>query len=352
MSLPDSRVLTLLRPPLTVLALSLSLGGLPAAAQTLTVPLVVAAPDLRGAASVTVQPGDTAFSLARRAGLSVEALLALNGLTRPDLRVGQVLTLRDGPRTHVTQPGETLYALARRYGVTVDALLAASSLPPGAALRAGPVLTLPAGATDRGVTGAPAPASPVPAGLPLPAGVVGSPFLPATPAPVAPVLQPAREMPRVQGPAALPVAAVAGEASGEVTASPLPGDWRGAALALLGTPYVFGGEARSGLDCSGFVRQVFTPLGVALPRVSADQARAGAAVDDHDLRPGDLLFFDTEGRGRVSHVGIYLGDDQFISANSYLGRVSVDRLRSDRYWGPRYLWARRVLDGPVALTRP
>ncbi|MCD0159556.1 LysM peptidoglycan-binding domain-containing protein, partial [Deinococcus sp. 6GRE01] len=109
MSLPDSRVLTLLRPPLTVLALSLSLGGLPAAAQTLTAPLVVAAPatDLRGAASVTVQPGDTAFSLARRAGLSVEALLALNGLTRPDLRVGQVLTLRDLPRTHVTQPGET-----------------------------------------------------------------------------------------------------------------------------------------------------------------------------------------------------------------------------------------------------
>ncbi|MFN4251441.1 LysM peptidoglycan-binding domain-containing protein, partial [Deinococcus sp.] len=141
--MPDSRVLTLLRRPLTVLALSLSLGGLPAAAQTLTVQLVVTAPDLRGAASVTVQPGDTAFSLARRAGLSVEALLALNGLTRPDLRVGQVLTLRDGPRTHVTQPGETLYALARRYGVTVEALLAASSLPPGAALRAGQVLTLP-----------------------------------------------------------------------------------------------------------------------------------------------------------------------------------------------------------------
>lgn len=355
MPMPDSRVLTLLRRPLTMLALSLSLGGLPAAAQTPTAPLVVAAPatDLRGAASVTVQPGDTAFSLARRAGLSVEVLLALNGLTRPDLRVGQVLTLRDLPRTHVTQPGETLYALARRYGVTVEALLEASSLLPGAALRAGQLLTLPAGAIDRGVTGAPAPASPVPAGSPLPAGVVGSPFLPAAPAPVAPVLQPAREMPRVQGPATPPVAAaVTGEASGEVSVSPLPGDWRGAALSLIGTPYVFGGEARSGLDCSGFVRQVFTPLGVSLPRVSADQAQAGAAVDDRDLRPGDLLFFDTEGRGRVSHVGIYLGDDQFISANSYLGRVSVDRLRSDRYWGPRYLWARRVLDSPVAITRP
>ena len=85
--------------------------------------------------------------------------------------------------------------------------------------------------------------------------------------------------------------------------------------------------------------------------VNPNAAKVGAAVDDRDLRPGDLLFFDTEGRGRVSHVGIYLGDDQFISANSYLGRVSVDRLRSDRYWGPRYLWARRVLSSPVALGR-
>ena len=79
MSLPDSRVLTLLRPPLTVLALSLSLGGLPAAAQTLTAPLVVTAPDLRGAASVTVQPGDTAFSLARRAGLEQHEMRLLAG---------------------------------------------------------------------------------------------------------------------------------------------------------------------------------------------------------------------------------------------------------------------------------
>jgi len=347
MLLPDFRAALSCR-PLTALAVSVSLGGLPAAAQTLTVQLVVTAPDLRGEASVTVQPGDTAFSLARRAGLSVEALLALNGLTRPDLRVGQVLTLRDGPRTHVTQPGETLYALARRYGVTVDALLAASGLPPGAALRAGQVLTLPAGASDRGATAAPAL---TPAG-PLPGGVGGSPFLPAAPTPVAPVLQPAREMPRVQGPAdPAPAPAPAAALPPAAAASAAPGDWRGAAMALLGTPYVFGGEARSGLDCSGFVRQVFTPLGVALPRVSADQARAGAAVDDRDLRPGDLLFFDTEGRGRVSHVGIYLGDDQFISANSYLGRVSVDRLRADRYWGPRYLWARRVLSDPVALAR-
>ncbi|WP_189064262.1 C40 family peptidase [Deinococcus seoulensis] len=346
-------LLSLLLPP----ALCLPCAPL-AAAQGLTPAAPVSVPaagDLRGLDRVTVQAGDTAFSLARRAGLSVEALLALNGLSSPDLRVGQVLRLRETPTappahlTHAVQPGETLYALSRRYGVSVDALLAGNDLPPGAVLRAGQVLRLPAGAHDGGTGGgvvaAPLPASTSPA--PTAPGVGGSPFLPVAPAQVTPVLHPAQEMPRVQRSA--PDEPTAAQVEPHI--APQPTDWRSAALALLGTPYRFGGEAVSGADCSGFVRLVFTPLGVNLPRVSADQAQVGQPVADSDLRPGDLLFFDTEGQGRVSHVGIYLGDDSFVSANSYQGRVSVDRLRADRYWGPRYLWARRVLGSPVALGR-
>ena len=72
-------------------------------------------------------------------------------------------------------------------------------------------------------------------------------------------------------------------------------------------------------------------------------------VDRAELKPGDLLFFSTAGRGRVSHAGIYLGDDQFVNANSYYGRVVIDKLEGDRYWSPRYLSARRILDsGTVA----
>lgn len=347
-----------LLPVLLTPALSL-LGAPLAAAQGLTPAVAVSAPapaagDLLGLDRVTVQRGDTAFSLARRAGLRVETLLSLNGLSTPDLRVGQVLRLREAPTltavppaplTHAVQPGETLYALSRRYGVSVDALLAGNDLPPDAVLRAGQVLRLPAGAHDGGHSRSVVNGSVVAAPVPAPAapGVSGSPFLPVAPPQVTPVLHPAQEMPRVQrsapGALATPLAA------------PQATDWRSAALALLGTPYRFGGEAVSGADCSGFVRLVFTPLGVNLPRVSADQAQAGQPVADSDLRPGDLLFFDTEGRGRVSHVGIYLGDDSFVSANSYQGRVSVDRLLADRYWGPRYLWARRVLSSPVALGR-
>ena len=80
--------------------------------------------------------------------------------------------------------------------------------------------------------------------------------------------------------------------------------------------------------------------------LGAEQAlrKKGWAVPVTEMRPGDLVFFDTVGRGGVTHVGIYLGDDQFVNANSYYGRVVIDKLESDRYWSPRYLSARRILD--------
>lgn len=281
--------------------------------------------------TVTVQPGDTAFSLARAHGLSVETLLALNGLSGPELRAGQVLRVREVP-PYTVGPGETLYSLARRFGVSVDALLAANTLPEGAVLQAGQVLRVPL----------PGPAL----ALPVPAPVVESPVVVVSPEVAVPVL--------ALPPAVLPVPPVADAfppepipAEPTVTTppalAPLPGDWRGAALALLGVPYVYGGNTLGGLDCSGLVLQVFTPLGVALPRRSADQAQVGEAVPTEALQPGDLVFFDTEGRGTVSHVGIYLGDDEFVNANSYRGQVVVDRLLADRYWAPRLVGARRVL---------
>jgi hypothetical protein len=86
-------------------------------------------------------------------------------------------------------------------------------------------------------------------------------------------------------------------------------------------------------------------VGTQLAALRRAQARrtAGLPVDDSELQPGDLVFFDTLGQGKVSHVGIYLGDDRFVNANSYHNKVVVDRLKSDKYWAPRYLGARRVM---------
>lgn len=352
---PKSTVL-----PLSALMLSalLSLGGL-AGAQ---------ASGFQGV-TVTIQAKDTAYAVAKRAGISVETLLALNGLRSPDLKIGQILRVSRTAR-HIVAAKETLYALSRRYGVSVDAILAENALPEGAILEVGQVLLLPANATLPPTQSAPVALAPTPGPLasgplvmvpvlslsstltappvlsaaqppaPLPSQTLPSQPLPSEPLSGQPL--PAEEGPAIPNPAEPDVPSVA----------TLPGDWRGMAMALLGTPYRYGGTSRSGLDCSGFVLQVFAPLGVRLPRVSADQARVGQPVAADQLQPGDLVFFDTAGGGRISHVGIYLGADTFVSANSYQGKVSLDTLMADRYWAPRYRGARRVLNSPYAVQKP
>ncbi|QEY58568.1 NlpC/P60 family protein [Pseudomonas sp. C27(2019)] len=115
---------------------------------------------------------------------------------------------------------------------------------------------------------------------------------------------------------------------------------------LLGTPYRYGGASRkTGFDCSGFVGHVYREeLGIKLPRTTGGLLKMDAPVIARsDLEPGDLILFNDRGRGRVNHVGIYMGDDQFIhSSSKRSGGVRVDKL-SSRYWNASYLQAKRVL---------
>lgn len=114
------------------------------------------------------------------------------------------------------------------------------------------------------------------------------------------------------------------------------------AMSAIGVPYRRGGEsADTGFDCSGFVRATFEQaMGLVLPRRAEEQAAAASKISRADLQPGDLVFFNTLRRA-YSHVGIYLGDGQFIHAPRTGSRVRVESMELS-YWKKRFNGARRV----------
>jgi cell wall-associated NlpC family hydrolase len=114
------------------------------------------------------------------------------------------------------------------------------------------------------------------------------------------------------------------------------------AMDLLGVPYRRGGSTEaSGFDCSGFVRYLYeNSVGQLLPRRAEEQARSTEVIDRSELKPGDLVFFNTMKRA-FSHVGIYVGDGKFIHSPRTGKAVKVDDMRS-AYWQKRFNGARRV----------
>ncbi|WP_172201013.1 C40 family peptidase [Saccharibacillus qingshengii] len=107
----------------------------------------------------------------------------------------------------------------------------------------------------------------------------------------------------------------------------------------IGVPYKWGGTTKSGMDCSGFILAVIDHFNINLPRVSRDQAKAGTPVSRENLRPGDLVFFNTFGKG-ISHAGIYVGNGEFAHSSSSKGvRISP---MNQGYFKNKYVTARRV----------
>jgi len=108
----------------------------------------------------------------------------------------------------------------------------------------------------------------------------------------------------------------------------------------IGTPYRYGGTTTAGIDCSAYTQLVFKKSGKSLPRTAGQQYKQGKAVSKSNLTTGDLVFFNTSGRG-VSHVGIYIGSSKFIHASTSKG-VTISSLNDPYYWKSRYVGAKRT----------
>lgn len=126
------------------------------------------------------------------------------------------------------------------------------------------------------------------------------------------------------------------------------------AIGLVGTPYRWGGNTPDGgFDCSGLIGYVYRDAaGVQLPRTTREMSSMPVPrIDRQQLSSGDLVFFATGAGRQVSHAGIYVGEGRFVHAPRTGGTVRLDRL-DDRYWGTRYLDARRVLEGERLARNP
>jgi len=112
------------------------------------------------------------------------------------------------------------------------------------------------------------------------------------------------------------------------------------ASAMIGKPYRYAGSTPQGFDCSGLVHYSYAKVGVQTPRDTGALSKLGSAIEAGDLRRGDLLFFDEDGKKR-SHVGIYLGARRFVHAPSSSGKVRTDSLDA-AYWRKHFVEARRL----------
>ncbi len=112
-------------------------------------------------------------------------------------------------------------------------------------------------------------------------------------------------------------------------------------IKYLDAPYKYGGNTNKGIDCSGFTREIFlNTFSIDLPRSAKEQFMIGEKVDRDELEFGDLIFFNTSRRSIPGHVGIYIGDNQFVHSSRKLG-VTISSL-NEKYYANRYYGARRI----------
>ena len=250
----------------------------------------------------TVVTGDTLGAIGSKFGVSVKELKDTNNLTKNDLYVGMKLLIPGNPNIrktstqtakkpvqtkstkYIVRRGDTLGLIAKRHRLSVGSIKSANNIK-GSTIRVGQTITLP-GSAKYGVQ------------------------------------------------------------EKQTTYSSKNKSTKESIIAMakqyLGAPYKFGGYSfKTGIDCSGYVKKIFSKFNVGLPRTARDiYYNAGTRVAKSQLQTGDLVFFRTYAR-YPSHVGIYMGNNLFIHASSGARKVAITRL-DKKYYSRRYIGAKRI----------
>jgi peptidoglycan endopeptidase LytE len=284
-----------------------------------------------------VKPGDSLYSISKAFGVSIEALKTANGLEGDSIRPKQALSIpssrakkavevsekhsgtgskktsvktakREPEEIHscVVAKGDSLSSISKKAGVSVEEIKRENRLRTSA-LKIGRVLFLPKDRSRLGEESEEAEDQD---------GISGAPQTETEKA--------------------------------ETAASNALGKWTNpeersllvrVVKTFLGVPYKLGGSTLKGIDCSGFVRKIYEIFNIELPRTTREQFSIGKKIGKEQLEEGDLVFFK---RGEnSSHVGIYIGDNQFVHASSYNRQVRIDYLDAP-YYSKRFLSGVRV----------
>lgn len=286
----------------------------------------------------TVKPGDTLYEISRSFGVGIEELKKANGLEGNAIKPRQILLIPGGKKkqtletakkvsgktakrpshqteSYVVQKGDSLYTISKRVGLSVEEVKKMNQLR-SSNLKIGQLLTLPnlENRVEEGV----------------------------------------EELGDVEEAAREEIT----EGNGGGNGSPeVLGKWSNpeernlfvrVVKTFLGAPYRLGGSTLKGIDCSAFVRKIYQVFSVDLPRTAREQFSIGKRIEKDQLEEGDLVFFKTR-RANNAHVGIYIGNNEFIHASSRNKEVKVDRLDAP-YFNQRFLKGVRVKELETELS--